>query len=338
MKIGMPHIAAFWDNTVRKLPRAAAAIQGGETTTFAQADESVARLAGYLADVCSVDKGDRVEAGQVLLRLDCRQWEHILKKAEVELADARSDLERWDELKQAGAVSDSDFDDILRRARLAEIASGEARVHLSQCELICPISGVVDDRYVEAGEYANEGARLVKVIDIDRVKLTVDIPERDIVFVEPGNRIPFSVPVCADTVFTGRVTFVSGVARRENNAYRVEAAVSNIGRVLKGGMIARAEIGRGTVSAAVVVPLAAVVPRKGDHVVFVVRGDRAERRVVRIDSITGHEAILASGLAVGETIVVEGHRALQDGVLLEVIRAEAAQRAQPDAGADHDRI
>jgi membrane fusion protein (multidrug efflux system) len=138
--------------------------------------------------------------------------------------------------------------------------------------------------------------------------------------------------------FTGRVTFVSGVARRENNAFRIEASVANAGRRLKGGMIARAEIARGTVEAAVAVPLAAVVPRKGDHVVFVLRGERAERRVVRIESITGHEAILSSGLAVGETIVIEGHRALQDGMLLEVTRTQAAQVSPAAAGAGDDRI
>ncbi|MEI6503385.1 MAG: AMP-binding protein, partial [Armatimonadota bacterium] len=60
MNIGLPHLAAFWDNTVRKLPRSIALIYEGQALTYAEADEQVARLAGWLADVGGVGRGDRV--------------------------------------------------------------------------------------------------------------------------------------------------------------------------------------------------------------------------------------------------------------------------------------
>jgi len=60
VKIGLPHVAAFWDNTVRKLPRAPAVACDGRALTYGEADELVARLAGYLAEVAGVGRGDRV--------------------------------------------------------------------------------------------------------------------------------------------------------------------------------------------------------------------------------------------------------------------------------------
>lgn len=60
MLSGLPHLAAFWDNAVAKSPRAVATIDGDRTLTFAEADDLVARLAGYLADVADVGPGDRV--------------------------------------------------------------------------------------------------------------------------------------------------------------------------------------------------------------------------------------------------------------------------------------
>lgn len=60
MKTSLPHVAAYWDNTVAKLPQATAAIYQQECLSYAQADELVSRLAGYLADVAGVGHGDRV--------------------------------------------------------------------------------------------------------------------------------------------------------------------------------------------------------------------------------------------------------------------------------------
>ncbi|MCE5239897.1 AMP-binding protein [bacterium] len=60
MPIGLPHIAAFWDNTVAKLPNALALVYEDQTLTYAEADALIARLAGHLADVAGVGKGDRV--------------------------------------------------------------------------------------------------------------------------------------------------------------------------------------------------------------------------------------------------------------------------------------
>jgi acyl-CoA synthetase (AMP-forming)/AMP-acid ligase II len=60
MPIGLPHIAAFWDNAVAKCPNATALVYEGMALTYAEADEIVARLAGYLGDVAGVGRGDRV--------------------------------------------------------------------------------------------------------------------------------------------------------------------------------------------------------------------------------------------------------------------------------------
>lgn len=60
MRLGLPHLPAFWDNTVAKLPQSVAYVHEGQAVTYAQADQAVARLAGYLAEVAGVQPGDRV--------------------------------------------------------------------------------------------------------------------------------------------------------------------------------------------------------------------------------------------------------------------------------------
>ena len=101
------------------------------------------------------------------------------------------------------------------------------------------------------------------------------------------------------------------------SAFRVEAVVANPAGELKPGMIASVQFKRGARDGAIVIPLAAVVPARGEHVVFVAKDDRAERRVVRIAAIAGQSAVIESGVDAGDEVIIRGHRALIDGALIQ---------------------
>ena len=180
------------------------------------------------------------------------------------------------------------------------------------------MDGIVDVSGIEEGEFANEGVPVFRIVNIDRVKVVVDVPEKDIMSVEHGSASPFRVLCFPGRTFTGTVSFVSMQASRESNSFRTELLAENPGHALRGGMIAEVTWKRRTVDDAVLVPLAAVIPKKGEHVAFVVEDGRAVRRVVRIDAFTGEEALLASGIRPGDELVIEGQRALQDGAPVEV--------------------
>ena len=277
------------------------------------------------------EKGDAVTNGQLLMRVDNRQWEQARHRAEIEIREAGKDVQRWTELKQAGAVSINDYEDIRTRQEQAEIALAEASVFLSQCEVTSPLNGWVNNRMVELGEYVNKGTPVFEVVDIRQIKLVVDVPERDILTIHPGVGLPFTLSAYPGESFTGEVSFVSLLAQRESNAFRVEALAENPENRLKPGMIANVEFVRQTRPDSLLVPLQAVLPKKGEYVVFEVVKNRAVRRVIQLDAIMGHDALI-TGLQAGAELVVEGHRALQDGMLIErvpVANGEKTSDTQP---------
>ena len=92
-------------------------------------------------------------------------------------------------------------------------------------------------------------------------------------------------------------------------------------------MIAQVAVVRQERADAIVVPLAAIVPWKGEHFVFAAENGRAVRKRVLIGSLTGSEAVLAGGLAAGDRIVVEGQRGLQDGMKIDEVADAAAGAA-----------
>jgi len=289
----------------------------GRIEAFVQA-ELAAEKPGRIMRI-DVEKGDTVKTDQLLIQIDDSLWRTGLRRAEVEHREAAKDLARWEALKESGAISDSELDGARTRMDMAEASLEEYRVHVEKCRILSPMKGIVNNRFVDVGEYINEGAPALQVVDIDTVKLIVDIPEQDVLSISQGEEIPFRVASLQNQSFTGKVAFVAVQADAHANAFKTEIHADNAGHGLRPGMIAEVSLARSAYRDAVVVPLNAVIPRKGEHVVFVAEGDHAALRVVRMRSIVGHEAVLTSGVGAGDRLIVEGHRSLEDGVPITVV-------------------
>lgn len=201
-----------------------------------------------------VDKGDAVEAGQVLLRVDRRLWEAGHRRAEIEARDAERDLKRWKELEKTGAVSASDYEAISRRQESAAIALEETQVFMDQCEVASPFAGTIVDRTVEIGDYANEGQAVLRLIRLDQAKLAFDVPEQDVGYLQAGQTKEFTLAALPGRTFTGTVSFVSNQAARDSNSFAVEMDVDNADGALKAGMIAQVSLMRRMIPDAVVIP------------------------------------------------------------------------------------
>jgi len=251
-----------------------------------------------------VDRGQSVTNGQVLLQLDDRT-------ARIAFEDADRNLERFEKLSGTGGISQKDLDDIRKARDLAEAA-------LSYCTVKSPVEGIVNERYVESGEYVLPGTPVLDVISIDPVRVTVDIPERSLATLQPGDSVQFKILSLPGQSFDAEASYVSAKASTDNNAFRVELTVPNPDRLLRPGMIASVQHRRGQLNDSIGIPLEAIIPQKGDNIVFLVRNGRAVRQIVRIDTILEKEAILLVGIEPGDQVVTRGNRLLNDGTKVEV--------------------
>ncbi len=266
-----------------------------------------------------VDRGAAVTNGQLLLEIDDRVWQAMLDAAEIEWREASDEVSRWNELDQAGAVSQSDLDRIRNRLDRAGVALREARAHLSQCRIFSPADGIINERFIEEGEHAPEGKTLFELVVDDPVKLLLEVPEKQINHLHQGQIIEFLVEASPATSLTATITFMATAARPENNAFKVEATSANPSGALKPGMIAGVRIPRITDGISLAVPLDAVIARRGEHMVFIVEDGRAARRLVRLGKIHGAEAMIDAGLAEGDIVIIKGNRDLIDGARVRVI-------------------
>ncbi len=270
------------------------------------------------------DRGDRIEEGQQLLQIDDRIWQASLKQAQIAARDAEKTFERFKALQKEGAVAASEYDRIEKNHVTASSLLEQANINIEQCRVASPIAGVVNDRFVEAGEYVRPGTPLFQVVDHATVKVVIQIPEKDIYSIKPGDTIAFGVQPLPKRRFAGRVVFVAAQADGRNNAFRAELAVDNTDGTLRPGMIAQVEFHRGICTNMVSLPMSAVLPSKGDHIVYLVKDGHAVRRKVQLEHITRKRALISQGLEEGDLVITEGNRTLSDGQRVETTIPEAA--------------
>jgi multidrug efflux pump subunit AcrA (membrane-fusion protein) len=103
---------------------------------------------------------------------------------------------------------------------------------------------------------------------------------------------------------------------RDSSAYKAELRMANPDALIRPGMVARVFLASSTMKDVLIIPLACVIPDKGDHVVYVVENGRVARRVVQLDAFQGYEAVIRSGLKSGDIVVVDGARGLTDGAMV----------------------
>lgn len=279
---------------------------------------------GLITEI-AVDKGQRVQAGDLLLRQDLRIAQSALEEARLQLAEAERDLVRQTELLKSGAVSVRDFQGVETRAQLARVTRDRMEILLEKREIRSPSGGLIEERFLEPGDFAREGDPAFRLIDLSEVKIAIDIPEREVTRVATGRLYRVRADALPGQEFEGEMTFLSAHAAYENSSFAAELRLPNREERFRPGMLARVTLDLGVLENAVAVPVHAIVPQRGKHVVFVARDGRAERRIVRIAEFGVDEAVVTSGVSPGEILIIAGHRRLSDG---QPVRVEAP----PDAG------
>lgn len=188
--------------------------------------EMVAPVSETIAAI-PVRRGERVEAGQTLLRLDATLARAEEARVEAELAGARTsnrvaaqDLSRFQRLRRQRVASEQDLeraelkrDEATARLRAAEAGLEAARKRLRDLELVAPTSGVVDQLPYEMGERVPAGAVLVVLLSDDAPWVRVWVPESSVVHVQPGGPAEITIDgigsADAPRVMGGRVLDVA---------------------------------------------------------------------------------------------------------------------------------
>lgn len=258
-------------------------------------------------------EGDKVEKGEKILQIDVAAAQARLTQAKVAVELAQLKFARQQQLYDQKVAPVDQLDDARSALKNAEAALEAAQVAVNNGSLHSPISGTVDRLYVDAGEHLGDGQTVMKIVDIERVKVVLNVPEKDILYFARGQSVSLEFSNGHRHTFTGTIDSVALTAERLARTYPVKVAVDNAEKRLRPGMIVRASLTRRSLDKAIAVPFFLIIDREKNRVVYVVEDGVARERVVETGIIQGGQVEIASGLKEGDLLVVVGHRNLFDG-------------------------
>lgn len=314
----------------------------------ADASAEVASQYSGVVSRISFDEGSDVRRGEVLVRLDGGKLSAELEAAEAALVRARAEesnlsrqLERNEQLLERGAISQQTFDDVrtahesaLARLEEARAQASLARRTLEDATIRAPFAGRIGGRDFDVGDYVNEGEAMFTVVDDDSLKVEFAVPEQYVGRLEPGLPVRVQVRSQPDRWYDGTVYFVSPTVDRANRTVALKARVPNSDREISAGQFADVRTVIEVREDALVVPEAAIVPRSGRNLVFVVSGGRALRREVALGERQRGVVEVSSGLSPGDTVVVAGQQRLSDSTEVRAaeVRPTSGGGGSPEPG------
>lgn len=279
----------------------------------------------------SVEPGDRVDAGHVLVSLDSErariardEARAMVRSREIDLREAHNELQRGRDLHAREFISRDVLESLhfaqaraaaaLRAAR-AQLAAAE-RV-LADAEVRAPFPGIAEHVHVHEGDYVNPGTPVATLADFGRARIRAGITAREAALLEGVGHADVTLDVLGAEPLRARINSVARVSEPATGTYALELWLTDIAEDARGGlregMLATVHLPHGGAAARLTVPSAAVFRRDGAMHVFVVNDEHALLRPVQTGRSNGPVIEILGGLAAGETVVTDGQFALRDG-------------------------
>jgi RND family efflux transporter MFP subunit len=302
-----------------------------------------ARVSGYLKN-WNVDIGAPVKSGQTLADIETPDLDQQLLQAKAELATTRSNLtlasstaKRWQGLLAADAVSHQEADE-----KAGDLAAKQSAVNAMQANvdrvqalqrytrLVAPFDGVITARNTDVGALINVGgavgSELFVVSDISRLRVYVNVPQRQVAAIKVGDKAELSVPERPGKTFTATVQSLSQAINASSGAMLVQLTVQNDNRELLPGGYASIHFDAPLSSTALSIPPSALIFNKaGTQVATLGKDNRVVVKQITVSRDLGNVLEISSGLDRSDQVIANPPDGVATGDAVRVAAANTSK-------------
>jgi multidrug efflux system membrane fusion protein len=327
-------------------------------------DTILAEVSGILLSV-DFTEGTNVKKGDLLAEVDPAPYRAALLEAQgtlerdqALLAGARVNLARYETLTKQNSIARQTYEDQVALVKedegivlIDEGVVATAQVNLNWCRITSPIDGRVGVRLVDPGNYVTTGTAtsmtsgttgatsspigIVVVNQIDPIAVTFSVPQGDyqrLSEVSDAFRKPLLTQALRQdtggSLGTGQLSIADNRVDPTTGTVKMKARFDNPGALLLPGQFVNVQLTLQTLSNATTIPAAAVNMGPNGPFAYVVGADRTvSMRPIKLGETEGTTAVIATGLASGETVVVDGQMTLSAGSVVKV--SQPAPTAPP---------
>lgn len=293
----------------------------------------LSRVGGIIQDI-PVRENSGVPANGLLLQLDTTEHALSLARSRAEHLNA---LARFQEMT---LFDDEITDPRVReeRERLARARSGlaqgevtlrEAELNFAQTQVKAPFPGRIADLRVVEGQHIGPGTELMTVVDLDPIKVEVQVLEAELGYLSEGRRASVNFAAFPGETFTGRISTINPVVDPDSRTARVTLLLSNPRGRIKPGMYARVSLEGQFFPDRILVPRAAILEKERREMLFVFEDGRAKWRYVTTGLSNDHQVEIVqneetSMVEPGETVLIDNHFYIQHDASVQLVETVPA--------------
>lgn len=290
-----------------------------------------AKVAGYLKSL-SVDKGDRVQAGQSLGEIEVPELLADLAKFKAEVKVAQTDYQRVSGAQQKAPdlVTPQSVDEAKGRLDIATANLERTQTLLNYAKITAPFAGIVTGRFVDPGAFipsatsgsAAQSAAIVTLADFNTVRAQVALPELEASLAQLGQPVKLTLEGLPGKPFEATISRLSYALDDATKTMLIEADLPNPNLALRPGMYATVKVGVEKHTDALLIPVEALVMEKANAFTFVANSGKAKKTAIKIAFNDGAKVEVVSGLAGSEAVILVGKMTLADGAAVNVTEAK----------------
>ncbi|MGB1951364.1 MAG: efflux RND transporter periplasmic adaptor subunit [Marinobacter sp.] len=284
--------------------------------------ELTTEVSGRVVEL-NLRSGQRVDQGDLLLRLDDRQARADVRMSEAEVADARRQYDRARSLRINNSISQSQVDELRTTLEVAQAQLEAARTRLDNHRITAPFGGVVGLSDISMGAYLSAGTAVATLDSTDRMELGFSVPERFLGQITLGQQVRGSSPAYPEESFNGELVELGTRINELSRTLPVRALIDNPDGKLRPGQFMAANLTLRE-REALVIPEQAVLLRGADKYVFIAEDGKARRVSVTLGSRKPGLVEVAEGLTLEDPVIITGQDRLSSGDRIEVVEDDKA--------------
>lgn len=300
------------------------------------------------------DLGDRVKKGKVLINIDGSAYYLNREAAKAQLAEASANatfqketLIRKEALAKEGHISKEELEQAQAASKSAKamVRTAKANLNIAQrnvgeTSIRAPFTGRVSSRSVSPGEMVSPGIPLITIIQDHVMKVDLALSEREIMLVHKDMTVKVNFPSIPGKIFQGKITRIGVAADRASGSFPVRIEIDNSNYELLSGMRANLEIELKIVKDSIVLTRDHIVKIAGSNFAFIAQEQEGEMIAkaikVEIQDTFGQDVLIASGLEMGQKLVVVGQNSLKDNTPILIIEQDGIPVHTPAADSPGD--
>ncbi len=267
-----------------------------------------------------VVEGQQVRTGDLLAVIDKRNYQNAYNSARAAYHAAKASYDRILTLNQDRLTTMSQLDDALASMENAKANMDTAALNLERCTITSPLDGIVDRVYIEYGQFMNDADPVADILQMDRVKVQVNIPESDVDAVRRVDDFKVTVAALGHKVFAGKRHYLAKSAQTLARSYLLAIAIDNSDGEILPDMFTRVKIVKQKVEDGLAIPLFTISSVDGQKGVFIDDDGVARRVPIKTGIQEGWQVQAKEGLTEGANVIVVGHKDVEEGAPIHVLR------------------